>query len=61
MADTPPENPYVKLAGAIGGCSVGIFFIAAFFGHEIWPAAAAVGALAAMGFGFAHFINKSRP
>ena len=61
MADSPkdPESPYVKVAGAIGGASAGIFFIAAFFGGgQLWPAAAAVGALAAMGFGIAYFISK---
>jgi hypothetical protein len=62
MAETPKESEsqIVKLAGAIGGASAGIFFIAAFFGHELWPAAVAVVALAAMGFGFAYLISKPR-
>jgi hypothetical protein len=55
-----PESTYVKLASAIGGASAGIFFIAAFFGHELWPAAVAVVALAAMGVGFAFLMNKNR-
>jgi VIT1/CCC1 family predicted Fe2+/Mn2+ transporter len=56
-----PESPLVKLAGAIGGASAGIFFLAAFFGgHDLWPAAVAVIALAAMGFGFAYLITKPR-
>jgi hypothetical protein len=61
VADTPkePKSQYVKIAEAIGGSSAGIFFIAAFFGGgQLWPAAAAVGALAALGFGLAYFINK---
>ena len=62
MSDSPnePESTYVKLAGTIGGSSAGIFFIAAFFGHENWPAAVGVIALAAMGFGFAFLMNKNR-
>ena len=59
MADPQePESIYVKLAGAIGGSSVGIFFIAAFFAHDLWPAAVGVFALAAMAFGFAFLHNK---
>jgi putative exporter of polyketide antibiotics len=63
MADTPkePESPYVKLAGAIGGSAAGIFFIAALFGGgQLWPAAAATGALAFLGIGLAYFISKPR-
>ncbi len=60
MADDPKSNShYVNLAGAIGGCSVAIFFIAAMFaGGQLWPAAIAVAALAAMGLGIAFFISK---
>jgi hypothetical protein len=63
MADEPKESesPYIKIAGAIGGSSAGIFFIAAFFGGgQLWPAAVAVGALAAMGLGMAYFISKPK-
>jgi hypothetical protein len=63
MADTPkePESAYVQIAVAVGGSSAGIFFLAAFFGGgQLWPAAAAVCALAAMGIGLAYFISKPR-
>jgi hypothetical protein len=63
MADTPfgPESPYTKIAGAIGGCAVGIFFIAAMFGGgQLWPAAAATGALVILGLGLAYFHSKPR-
>lgn len=62
MSENPkePDSVYVKLAGAIGGSGAGIFFIAAFFGGQVWPAAVAVVALAAMGFGIATLINKNR-
>jgi hypothetical protein len=63
MADNPqdPESPYIKIAGALGGSCVGIFFIAALFGGgQLWPAAAATGALAIMGVGLAYFSSKPR-
>jgi len=59
MADTPkePESPYTK----IGGSAVGIFFIAATFGGgQLWPAAAATGALVVLGLGLAYFHSKPR-
>jgi len=64
MADTPkePKSPFVKIAEAIGGSVVAIFFIACFFGggREIWPAAAAAGALSILGLGLAYFATKPR-
>ncbi len=63
MADSPfgPESPYTKIAGAVGGSAAGIFFIAATFGGgQLWPAAAATGALALMGVGVAYFVSKPR-
>jgi hypothetical protein len=63
MAEAPkePQSPYVQIAAAVGGSSAGIFFLAAFFGGgQLWPAAAAVGALAAMAIGLAYFISKPR-
>jgi hypothetical protein len=61
MSDEPKksESQYVALAGALGGCAVGIFFIAATFaGGQLWPATFAVIALAAMGFGIAFIMSK---
>ena len=63
MADSPfgPESPFTEIAGAIGGSAAGIFFIAAFFGGgQLWPAAAATGALVVLGLGLAYFTSKPR-
>ena len=62
MPDDPqkPESQFIGLAGAIGGSAFAIFAIAGLLGGQLWPAAVAVVALAAMGVGIAYFMNKNR-
>ena len=60
-SNNDPNSNYTALATSIGGASAGIFFIAAVFNHSsLWPAAAAVAALAVMGIAFAYFTGRPR-
>ena len=60
--DKSSVNPYMGIAGSIGGISVGIVALVAIFASDHMAAAAwIVGSLAAMGVALGYFASKRTP
>jgi len=60
--DKTPVNPFIGIAGSIGGISVGVVALVAIFATDHMAAAAwIVGALAIMGIALGYFASKRTP